>query len=121
VSARIFWLVSSLSALVAWAGIFYLTGAFPPTPPAELVFLALVAVAVAMTSAPLVWVLARRLKVAGTGERPALALRVGAWIGLWAAICVGLRLVGSLNAVIALTLAVILALLEAFLRQLETR
>jgi hypothetical protein len=84
---------------------------------AYLVFLPLLILAVTMTAAPGVWVLARVLRLPGTGERPGLALRAAAWVGLWVAISVGLQLNGYFNWVPVLTLAVVLGLVEAFLLQ----
>ncbi|OIO96487.1 MAG: hypothetical protein AUK03_03915 [Anaerolineae bacterium CG2_30_64_16] len=112
------WALCVPLALVAWVGIVYFTGAVPPNPFTQAVFLPLLWLAVMMTTAPLVWLIARRFRLAGTGERPALALRAGLWIGLWSAVCAGLQLWGVFNRVVALTLGVILVLLELFLQQM---
>ncbi|PKO20789.1 MAG: hypothetical protein CVU38_18250 [Chloroflexi bacterium HGW-Chloroflexi-1] len=111
------WVLCLPLAPVAWVGIVYFTGAVPPNQFTQVLFLTLLCFAVTMTTAPLVWLIARRLRISGTGDRPALALRAGFWIGLWSAVCVGLRLWGALNRVFVLTLGVILVLVEAFLQQ----
>jgi hypothetical protein len=116
-SGRALWALSLPLALLAWVGILFFTGALPPTSTTEGAFLFLLALAMTMTSAPFVWLVARRLHISGAGERPALALRVGFWIGLWTAGCVGLRFAGFFNWAIALTFAAILGLLETFLQQ----
>ncbi len=51
------------------------------------------------------------------GERPAVALRVAFWFGLWATICIGLRVTDNFSGLIAITLAVIFGLVETFLQQ----
>jgi hypothetical protein len=93
------------------------TGALPPSGLGLALSLPLLLLAVAMTGTPLIWVVARRLRLPGTGEQPALALRAGAWLGLWAAACVGLQVARLLSWTIALTLAMVLVLLESFLLQ----
>jgi len=118
-SSRALWALSLPLAVLGWVGILFFTGAVPPAPLALVALVPLLTLAMMMTAAPLVWVIARRLRVPGLGEHPALALRVALWIGLGIAICVILRLVHSFSWAIALTLAVILGLLETFLQQLS--
>jgi hypothetical protein len=120
-SGRALWAVSLPLAALGWTGVVIVTWAVPPSPLAYAAVLPLLALAVAMTLAPLLWTVASRRRWAGAGERPALALRVGAWAGLWVAACAGLRLAGVFNWVIALALAVILTLVEAFLVQRQGR
>jgi hypothetical protein len=116
-SSRALWGLSIPSALLAWAGIVYFTGTLPPSPLAYALILPLLGLAVTMTLAPGVWLLARGLRLRGTGKRPALALRAATWLGLWSAICVGFQLHGVFSWVPALTLIVVLVLLETFLLQ----
>jgi len=117
----VLWAISLPAAVLGWAGVVILTWAVPPTPLAYAAVLPLLALAVTMTLAPPVWTVASRYHWAGVGERPALALRVATWVGLWVAACVGLRLAGVLDGVIALALVVVLSLIERFLRQVARR
>lgn len=120
-TGRALWAISLPTAVLGWAGLVIVTWAVPPAPLAYAVVLPLLALAVTMTLAPLLWTVAGRYHWAGVGERPVLALRVAAWVGLWVAACVGLRLAGVLDGVIALALVVVLSLVEMFLRQVARR
>jgi hypothetical protein len=116
-SARGLWALSLPLAVFGWLGVVFGSGALPPSVLGLIVLLPLIALAVSATAAPFVWLAARRLRARGIGERPALALRASGWLGLWAAACVWLRIVGLFSWVIAATLAVVLVLLESFLLQ----
>ncbi len=117
-SSRALWGLSVPLALLGWAGVLVFTYALSPWAPlAPVGLLPLLALAVTMTAAPITWLVARRFHVPAMGERPAVALRVSAWIGLWVAVCVGLRLYQSFSWAVVITIGVVLALLETFLQQ----
>ncbi len=120
-SARTLWLLSVPLALVGWAGVVFLTAALPFSPTALIPVLPTLALAVTMSAAPWVWVIARRVGTPIVGERPAVALRVAMWIGLWAALCVGLRLMAAFSWWVAVTVGVIFGLIESFLQQSARR
>jgi hypothetical protein len=113
--------VSIALAVSGWAGVIVLTAALPFSPAALAAVLPMLILALTMTAAPAVWIVARRLRLPGAGERPGIALRIAFWFGLWAAICIGLRLLGILNGLIAITLAVIFGLGETFVQQWTRR
>ncbi|MEJ5200393.1 MAG: hypothetical protein WHX53_15845 [Anaerolineae bacterium] len=116
-SSRALWLLSIPLAVFGWAGVLILTAALPFSPAALAAVLPMLTLALTMTAAPAVWVVGRRLRLPGAGEQPASAMRIAFWFGLWAAICIGLRLLGVLNGLIAITLAVIFGLGETFVQQ----
>ncbi|MCX7671569.1 MAG: hypothetical protein N2439_16055 [Anaerolineae bacterium] len=116
-SARALWLLSLPLAVFGWAGVIVLTAALPFSPAALAAVLPMLTLALTMTIAPIVWVVGHRLRLPGAGERPASALRLAFWFGLWAALCIGLRLLGVLNGLIAITLAVVFGLGETFVQQ----
>lgn len=116
-SSRVLWVVSVPLALLGWAGVIILTGALPVSPVSLSVTLPVLALALVMTAAPWVWVVARRLGLPAIGERPSVALRVSTWLGLWITICIGLRMINAFSWLVAITLAVVFGLVEAFLQQ----
>ncbi len=116
-SARVLAAITVPLALLSWGAVALFTAAVPPSLPAYAVLLPLGGLAVTMTAALPVWLLAHAFHMPGTGDRPALAFRVAAWIGLWAVICVVLQLAGLPVWGAALALAVVLGLLETFLLQ----
>jgi hypothetical protein len=118
-STRRFWLAVLFIAAASWVGLAYYTGGIAPTDLAVVGFLPLLALAVTTSAAPLVWLAARRLRIAQIGEQPGVAVRVAGWIGGWCAICAGLMLFDAFNWVIALTLALVLGLVESFLQGLR--
>ncbi len=120
-SARTLWLLSVPLALLGWAGVVFLTGALPFSLTGLILVLPMLALALTMTAAPWVWVAARRLRAPLVGEYPAVALRVAMWIGLWAAICIGLRLIAAFSWLAAITIGVIFGLMETFLQQSARR
>jgi hypothetical protein len=120
-SSRVLWVLSVPLALLGWAGVILLTAMLPVSPVALIITVPVITLALAMTAAPPVWVVAHRLGLPAVGERPAVALRVAAWFGLWAAIGIGLRLLGAFSWLVAITLAVIFGLVEAFLQQWTRR
>ena len=93
-SPRGLWALSIPLALIGWAGVILFTYAVAPSMLALAGFLLLLGLASALTAAPLVWLVASGLHMPGTGERPALALRAGAWVGVWAATAAGLAYFG---------------------------
>ncbi len=117
-SSRALWFTCVPLALLGWAGIVLLTALLPVSTATLAVVLPMLTLAATMTAAPLVWGISRRLKLPGLGERPVVALRVGFWCGLWITLCVGLHLAGWFSWLVAVTLAVIFGLVEAFLQQL---
>ncbi len=119
-SSRVLWIISLPLALLGWAGLVFATGAMLPSSTAALIVVtALLALALTMTAAPLVWLVARRFAPTGVGGSPAVALRIAGWIGLWGAAVVGLRLARAFDWVVLLTLAAVLGLAETFLQQVE--
>lgn len=116
-SSRVLWVLSVPLALLGWAGVVLLTGALPVSPVSLIMTLPVLTLALVMTAAPLVWVVARRLGLPAVGERPAVALRVSTWLGLWVTICIGLRMMNAFSWLVAITLAVVFGLVEAFLQQ----
>jgi hypothetical protein len=118
-SARALWILSIPLALLAWGAIIVFTGVMPPSPMARVILLPVLALAVTMTLAPVVWMLARGLRLPGMGERPAMALRSASWLGVWAATCAGLQMWRVFNWGLALAMAAILTLLESFLLQVN--
>ncbi len=111
------WAITVMFALLAWLGLALFTAAVPPSPVAWTIVLPLGGCAVAMSLALPIWLIARALRVPGTGERRRLALRAAAWVGLWAMVCGALQLAGVLVWGAAVGLAVVLALLETSLLQ----
>jgi hypothetical protein len=120
-SSRALWALSVPLALVGWAALIALTGVLSVSAVALAVVLPVLALAVTMTAAPVIWMVASRLGMPGAGERPVVALRIAFWFGLWATICIGLRLIGEFTGLIAITLAVIFGLTETFLQQWARR
>ncbi len=119
-SSRMLWAISLPLALLGWAGLVFVTGAMLPSSTAALIVVpVLLALALTMTAAPLVWLVARRFAPTGVGGSPAVALRIAGWIGLWGAAVVGLRLARAFDWVVLLTLAAVLGLAETFLQQVE--
>jgi hypothetical protein len=119
-SPRALWAISLPLALLSWVGLLFATGALNPAFMAAVVVVALLlGLAVTGTTAPVVWVVARQLHLPAAGESPAVALRIAAWIGLWIAAVVALRLARGFDWVIVLTLAAVLGLAETFLQQIE--
>ena len=116
-SSRGLWALSVPLALAGWIGLILLTGVLSVSTVALVVVLPVLALALTMTVAPALWVAASRLGMQGMGERPAVALRVAFWFGLWATICIGLRVTNNFSGLIAITLAVIFGLVETFLQQ----
>jgi len=116
-SSRVLWILSVPLALLGWAGVIILTGALPVSPVSLSVTLPVLALALVMTAAPWVWVVARRLGLPAMGEHPGVALRVSTWLGLWVTICIGLRMLNAFSWLVAITLAVVFGLGEAFLQQ----
>lgn len=114
---RVLWSITVLFALLAWLGLALFTAAVPPSPLAWAIALPLGGIAVAMSLALPVWLVARALRVPGTGERRLLALRAAAWAGVWAMVCGALQLAGVLVWGAAVGLAAVLALLETYLLQ----
>ena len=108
-------------ALVSWMGVVLLTGALPVSWPALALVLPLLAVAVTLSVAPLIWLVARRFSLSGAGERSAIALRLAFWLGLWVTACVGLRIANVFSWLVAITFAAILSLIETFLQQSARR
>ncbi|MGC8782505.1 MAG: hypothetical protein ACP5UQ_16715 [Anaerolineae bacterium] len=120
-SSRALWASSVALALFGWAGVIVLTAVLPFSPAALAAVLPTLTLALTMTAAPIVWVVAHRLHLPGAGERPGRALRIAFWFGLWGAICIGLRLLGLLNGLVAITLAVVFGLGETFVQQRTRR
>jgi len=120
-SSRGLWALSVPLALAGWIGLILLTGVLSVSTVALVVVLPVLALALTMTVAPAIWVAASRLGMPGMGERPAVALRVAFWFGLWATICIGLRVTDNFSGLIAITLAVIFGLVETFLQQWALR
>jgi hypothetical protein len=120
-SSRGLWALSVPLALLGWIGLIFLTGVLSVSMATLAVVLPVLALALTMTVAPAIWVAASRLGMPVIGERPAVALRVALWFGLWATICIGLRVTGSFSGLIAITLAVIFGLVETFLQQWARR
>lgn len=118
---RTFWAISLVLALLSWVGLLYFTGGVPPSDWAVIVASLILALAVAATSAPLIWLIARPLHLELIRKQPGAALRMGSWLGLWIAICTGLQLFKVFNWALALTLAVIFGLLEGFVQQIGGR
>lgn len=118
-SPHALWATTLPLALFSWAGVVLFSAAVPPSLPAVIVLLLLCALAVTMTAALPIWLLAHALGIRGTGQRPVLALRAAGWVGLWAVICLALQLAGFLIWGAAIGLAVVLAMFEAFLLQPE--
>ena len=116
-SPRGLWALSVSLALLGWAGLGMITALLPFSVAASILALPALLLAITMTAAPLIWTVAHRLGMPGPGERPTVALRVAFWLGLWVAISAGLRLFGAFSWLIAITVAVILGLVETFLQQ----
>ncbi len=120
-SSRALWMMSVPLALLGWAAIVFLTAVLPVSTATLAVVLPMVTLAATMTAAPLVWSISRHFRLPALGERPVVALRTALWFGLWITICVGLRVAGSFSWLVAITLAVIFGLVEAFLQQWARR
>lgn len=116
-SSRGLWLLSVPLALLGWAGVVFLTASLPVSAPALIAVAPTLALAVTMTMAPWVWAVGRRLRLPAVGERPAVALRVSGWFGLWITFCIGLRIMDAFSWLVAMTVVVVFGLLEAFLQQ----
>lgn len=116
-SSRELWVLSVPLALLGWVGLVVVTALLPFSAVAALIALPTLLLAITLTAAPIVWLVAQRLKLPGLGERPVVALRVAFWLGLWAAIAAGLRLFDAFSWLVAVTLAVIFGLIEGFLQQ----
>lgn len=112
------WKLSVPLAALGWAGLTGVTALLPPSTLGMALALPLLTLALIFTAALGVWIVASRLRLGDVGRQPALALRLGAWIGLWGAAAIGFRLIGQLTAVIALGLAVGFGLVEFSLRGL---
>lgn len=115
-SSRELWALSVPLAVLGWVGLAVVTAFLPFSPVAALVALPLLLLAVTLTAAPIIWLVARRLRLPGPG-RPVIALRVAFWLGLWAATAAGLQLFDAFSWLVAITLAVIFGLIEGFLQQ----
>jgi len=120
-SARGLWVLSVSLALAGWIGLILLTGVLPVSTAALIAVLPALTLALTMTVAPAIWVVASRRGWPGMGERPVIALRVAFWFGLWATICIDLHVTNNFSGLIAITLAVILGLVETFLQQWSLR
>ncbi len=116
-SPRVLSIMALPLAVLGWAAVLLFTAAAPPSLAAYVIVLPLTALAVTMTVAVPLWLVARALHVPGTGQRPALALRAAAWVGLWSALVVALRLASFPVLGPAAGLAVVLGLFETFLLQ----
>jgi hypothetical protein len=116
-SSRELWALSVPLAVLGWVGLAVVTAFLPFSPVAALIALPLLLLAVTFTAAPIIWLVAQRLKLPGPGERPVVALRVAFWLGLWAATAAGLQLFDAFSWLVAITLAVIFGLIEGFLQQ----
>jgi hypothetical protein len=103
--------------LAGWGGLAYYTAQIPPSESAIVLSLPILWLAVSSTVALPIWLVASRLRIPGTGQRPALALRMGAWVGLWAAACAALQFSGIFSWATGVALAVVVGLLESFLIQ----
>jgi hypothetical protein len=118
VSARALWLLCVPLALLLWAAIVLLTAVVSPSLQAMALLVPLLALAVTVTLAPVVWLVASRIPVPGTGERPALALRFAGWLGLWVAACLVLVSLDVFSWMVAAALGAILTLVETYLLQI---
>ncbi len=116
-SPRLLWALCLPLSLAGWGGLVYYTAQIPPSESAIVLLLPMLWLAVSSTVAPPIWMIASRLRLPGTGQRPALALRMGVWVGLWAAACVALQFSGIFSWATGVALAVVAGLLESFLIQ----
>ena len=112
------WKLGLPLAVLGWTGLALATALLPPATLGMALALPLLALALTFTAALVIWGVASRLRLGDVGQQPALALRLGAWIGLWTAGSVGFRLIGQLTAGVALGLAIGFGLVEFFLRGL---
>lgn len=119
-SPRVLWMMTLPLAFLGWVAVALFTAAAPPSLVAYFVVLPLVALALTMTTAGPIWLLARAWHLPGTGQRPVLALRAAAWLGVWAVLVLALRLAGFPVLIPAAGLAVALALFEVFLLRAST-
>ena len=116
------WMLSVICVLltiVLAVVLVYYTGAFRPEPVAILGFLVLIALLVTTLTTPLVAWIGSRLGQDSYRGQPATAWRIGFWIGVWASVCIGLQIFGLFSIALALAAAVILVMVEAFLRQMS--
>ncbi|MCS7220598.1 MAG: hypothetical protein RML36_14340 [Anaerolineae bacterium] len=111
-------ILSLLLGLGGWAGIVYLVTAYPPDPLPQAIFYPLFFVAVSGTAAPLMAVMHRLFPaLAGTHRTHTVALRQGAWIGLFLTGILGLRAARLRDLMLVVILGTVLVLLEAFWQQ----
>jgi len=106
-----------LLALASWGGVLYLIANVEPTSLGQLLFFALLFVAVLTTSAPLSYGLhARRGASANLGGR---ALRQAIWVALFVVLGAWLQVLRVLTWYNALLILAILVLVELLIRQLR--
>jgi hypothetical protein len=110
--------LSILVALASWGSLAFLIYTAPPTPVTIALALPLAAMATAATVLPL-WLKLGERRVTATSDEglAAAALRQSAWTGLYVAALLFLRIRGILDLALALTLLVLLFLVETFIQQ----
>ena len=110
--------LSILVALASWGGLAFLVYAMPPTTVTIALALPLAAIATAATALPLWLQLGKRRVTTDSDDGLMVAsLRQSAWTGLYVAVLLLLRIRGALDLALALTLLVILFLVETFIQQ----
>ncbi len=108
-------LILLAAALVAWVGVGILVTTRDPyhDPTSAYLGAAMIGIAVGLTAAPLAWLLVfgrhRRIAYKGDWFR---AIRRGAWVGLFFAVMIVLRLVDAFQTPIVLFLAAIFVVAE---------
>lgn len=110
-------LLSLGMAAFCWAGLGYLVVSYPPDATARALFLCLLFLAIAFSSAPLLSAVHRR---ASATAEDALSRQGAVWreamlLGLFISVCVWLRFARMLHWVNALLLGVVLVLTEILL------
>jgi len=103
-----------LGILAGWGGLAYLVTQTSPGPLTQLAFLTSLALALMFTSFPAVLYLNRRFapRAAFPAHRP---WRQSGWLALFGVVCAWLQMRRALNWTVALILATIFTLIEAFI------
>ena len=111
-------LISALvMAALGWPGVWMVVTITLPTVGPRWLFFFLWSVAVTGTALPFVWLLHRRFS--SRRAPPAVLLRQGIWVGLYASLCAWLQVNRSLNLSLALLIAAGLIVFEWLVRVRE--
>ena len=107
-------LLAILIASASWAGLLYLTYAWPPSGAMLPAFFLILFLAMSASATPFALLLDARLR--RSSPRPGLwrPIRQGMWMGVWGVLCAWLQLIQLLDWVTAILFVVILFLVEWF-------